>query len=263
MDAPSANRYSAPALEKGLDILEALARSDHGYTLNELSRTLGRNVSEIFRMVMTLQHRGYIEQAGPDDRYTLTLKLFSLAHQQQPVRSLVQAALPLLRELAERARQSCHLSLFRSGRVAIVAQVDSPERWSFGLKVGEAMGLTDTSSGHVLLAYEDEVERTRMLSSHIKVEGELQMDPGELFSILQEVRARGCATMPSRQIAGVTNVAYPVFGSGGRVAAAVNVPHIARIDGVARPDIERIKEIMADVCLRLSARLGYAAAPAG
>src|SRR5690606_17652287 len=119
---------------------------------------------------------------------------------------------------------SCHLSLFRSGRVAIVAQVDSPERWSFALKVGEAMGLTDTSSGHVLLAYEDEVERTRMLSSHIKVEGELQMDPGELFSILQEVRAQGCATMPSRQIAGVTNVAFPVFGSGGRVVAAVNVP---------------------------------------
>jgi len=257
MDATTANRYRAPALEKGLDILEALARSEQGYTLNELSQALGRNVGQIFRMVMTLQHRGYIQQGEPDSRYTLTLKLFRLAHQQQPVKSLVQAAMPLLQELAERARQSCHLSLFRSGRVVIVAQVDSPERWSFGLKVGEAMGLTDTSSGHVLLAYQDEVERTRMLSSHIKVEGELQMDPGELFAILNTVRAQGHASMPSIQIAGVTNIAFPIFGHGGRVVAAINVPHIARIDGTPRPDIGKIKDIMAGICLRLSTRLGY------
>lgn len=257
MATPTLNRYSAPALEKGLEILEALAQNEDGYTLNELSKTLGRNVNEIFRMVMTLQHRGYIQQAEPDDRYSLTMKLFQLAHCQEPIKSLVQAALPLLKELAERARQSCHLSLFRSGRMVIVAQIDSPERWSFGLKVGEAMGLTDTSSGHVMLAYQDEVERTRMLSSHIKVEGELQMDPGELFSILKKVRNNGHASMPSIQIGGITNIAFPVFSSGGRVAAAINVPHIARIDGTPRPNIDQIKEIMANVSLRLSMRIGY------
>jgi len=257
MEPKTANRYSAPALEKGLDILEALAHSESGYALNELAQALGRNVNEIFRMVMTLQHRGFIHQPESDDRYTLTLKMFQLAHCQQPVKSLVQVALPLLRELAERARQSCHLSLYRGGRVVIIAQMDSPERWSFGLKLGEAMGLTDTSSGHVLLAYQDEVERTRMLSNHIQVDGELQMDPGELFSILKEVRTNGYASMPSIQIGGVTNIAFPVFGNGGRVLAAVNVPHIARIDGVPRPDIAQIKDIMAGICMRLSTRLGY------
>ncbi|MYN11995.1 helix-turn-helix domain-containing protein [Pusillimonas sp. TS35] len=262
MTTPAPNRYSAPALEKGLDILEALAQTDGGYTLNELAQALGRNVNEIFRMVMTLQHRGYIAQGEPDDRYALTLKMFQLAHQHQPVKSLVQLALPLLRELAERARQSCHLSLFRSGRVVIVAQVDSPERWSLGLKLGEAMGLTDTSSGHVLLAYKDEVERTRMLSSHIKVEGELQMDPGELFAILKEVRAKGYASMPSIQIGGVTNIAFPVFSADGQVMAAINIPHIARIDGTPRPSIEQIRDIMGDVCGRLSRRLGYNPEPA-
>ena len=257
METRSANRYSAPALEKGLDILETLAKSDAGYTLNELAQALGRNVNEIFRMVMTLQHRGYIQQGEPDDRYGLTLKMFQLAHTQQPIKSLVQKALPLLRELAERSRQSCHLSLYRGGRVVIVAQVDSPERWSFGLKLGEAMGLTDTSSGHVLLAYQDEVERTRMLSSHIMVDGELQMDPGELFSILKEVRTNGYACMPSIQIGGVTNIAFPIFGNGARVVAAVNIPHVARIDGMPRPDIAQIREIMRGICLRLSMRVGY------
>ena len=158
-------------------------------------------------MAVTLQRRGYV-QVDENDRYTLTLKMFELAHRQQPLKSLVSVALPLLRELASRARQSCHLAVYQGGRVVVIAQVESPERWSFGLKVGVSMGLTDTSSGHVLLAFRDEVERTRMLAAHIKVEGELESDPGELFAILAEVRQRGCASMPSRQIRGITNVAY-------------------------------------------------------
>src|SRR3546814_4328557 len=114
--------------------------------------------------------------------------MFQLANRQQPIKALVGSALPLLHERSERARQSCHLAIYQGGRVVIIAQVDSPERWSFGLKVGVVMGLTDTSSGHVLLAYQDEVERTRMLSSHIRVEGEQTMDPGQLFTLLKEVR---------------------------------------------------------------------------
>ena len=65
--------------------------------------------------------------------------MFELAHRQQPLKSLVSVALPLLRELASRARQSCHLAVYQGGRVVVIAQVESPERWSFGLKVGVSM----------------------------------------------------------------------------------------------------------------------------
>ena len=249
-------RYSAPALDKGLDILEALSASADGYSLNQLSQVLQRNVNEIFRMVVTLQRRGYI-QTDPSDRYTLTLKMFALAHRQPPIKSLVYAAHPLLQELAERTRQSSHLTIYQNGRVVVIAQVDSPERWSFGLKIGVLMGLSDTSSGHVLLAYQDEVTRTRMLSNHIKVEGELDIDPGQLFSLLTAVRQTGYAMMPSIQIQGVTNIAFPVWGLGQRVVAAINIPHIARIDGTSTPNKEQIKVALADVCARMSARLGY------
>ena len=87
---------------KGLDILEALAASSAGYTLAELAHRIDRSVSEIFRMAVTLQRRGYV-QVDENDRYTLTLKMFELAHRQQPLKSLVSVALPLLRELASRA----------------------------------------------------------------------------------------------------------------------------------------------------------------
>ena len=75
----SETRYAVPALDKGLDVLELLAREPGGLTLNEVARALGRTSSELFRMVTALARRGYIEQ-GDGDRYTLTLKLFELAH---------------------------------------------------------------------------------------------------------------------------------------------------------------------------------------
>ena len=70
-------RYAAPALEKGLDVIELLARETDGLTLNEVARLLDRTSSELFRMVNALCRRGYIGQH--DDRYVLTLKLFELA----------------------------------------------------------------------------------------------------------------------------------------------------------------------------------------
>ena len=249
-------RYSAPALEKGLDILEALSTSADGYSLNQLSQVLQRNVSEIFRMVVTLQRRGYI-QANQNERYTLTLKMFGLAHRQPPIKSLVEVAQPLLRELAERTRQSAHLSIYQNGRVVVLAQVESPERWSFGLKVGVLLGLTDTSTGHILLAYQDEATRARMLNNRIKVEGELDLEPEQLQVLLANVRRTGYATMPSIQIQGVTNIACAVWGQGRNVIAAINIPHIVRIDGTSIPTKEQIKAALAEICLRLSLTMGH------
>ncbi|MBS0343511.1 MAG: IclR family transcriptional regulator [Proteobacteria bacterium] len=253
--AQGAQRYPAPALEKGLDILEVLADSAAGYTLNELAQKVGRKVSEIFRMAVTLQRRGYV-RVDENDRYTLTLRMFELAHRQQPLKSLVAVALPLLRELANRSRQSCHLAMYQGGRVVVIAQIESPERWSFGLKVGVSIGLTDTSSGHVLLAFRDEVDRARMLAAHTPVEGERDIDPGELFAMLQEVRERGYATTPSQQIRGITNIAYPIVGVAGQVIAAINVPHLERIDQKVGPGVEQVREIVANISGRLSALMG-------
>src|SRR5512138_873419 len=85
------SRYAVPALDKGLDVIELLAREADGLSLNEIARALGRTSSELFRMVNGLARRGYIEQRD-GERYVLTLKLFELAHRHKPIKSLTAAA---------------------------------------------------------------------------------------------------------------------------------------------------------------------------
>jgi len=254
--ATTAPRYSAPALEKGLDILEALSDSYEGYTLNEISKKLDRSMNEIFRMVMTLERRGWVQVDG-NDRYSLTLRMFELAHQHMPLRSLVSMAMPLMRKLVSRARQSCHLTVLQDGRVVVIAQIDSPDRWSFGLKVGALVGLRDTASGHVLLAYRDAADRDRMLAKHGPVDGEKSLPKAQLNKLLTQVRKNGYAETPSEQVRGIINIAYPVFGPDQNVIACLNVPYLERIDLGAPPTVDEVKAIVDGYAKELSEMMGY------
>ena len=251
----NATRYSAPALEKGLDIIERLADHPEGLSLAELAEELGRTTAEIFRMVVTLETRGYLLAAG--DRYVLSLLLFQLAHRHQPVRSLVSTALPLMTQLAKQAGQSFHLCVYQKGRVLIVAGVESPERWGFALKVGTLIGLTDTASGQVLLAFQEEPQRAEMLELHVPVEGEQTVDTEQLAKDLAQIRKHGNARMPSRQVKGVKNLAYPVFGRDGHAIAALTTPYIERIDNAPVPSMSEVGEMMKRAAQTLTSLMGF------
>ena len=247
----SSTKYAAPALEKGLDILEVLANAEQPMGLNVLAKAMGRTVSEIFRMAVTLEHRGYISIDG-NDRYSLSLKMLELSHRQQPLRGLVATATPLMRELSGRAYQSCHLSVYHDGQLLVVAQVDAPGPFTMGAKVGALGKLSDTASGKLLLAFRDAAERTRMLAAQIRIHGELEIDAAQLLRQIDEVRRDGTITAPSTRVRGATDVSRPIFGSHQEVIAALTVPHYERLDRPQSPSISDVEAHVREVAERIS-----------
>src|ERR1700692_2344648 len=97
----SSRRYSAPALEKGLDILELLAGKSGSLSLSEISDGVGRSKSEIFRMLQVLEERRYLERTPENDGYTLTNRLFLLGMEKPPNKGLLEVALPVMHQLAD------------------------------------------------------------------------------------------------------------------------------------------------------------------
>ena len=154
----TADRYRAPALDKGLDILELLAGVDGGLTQAEIAKRLGRSPNEFYRMLDRLVRRGYVTRLD-GDRYSLTLKLFGLAQLHAPVRRLVSYATPLMRELAETSWQANQLVVFDRGAAVVIAQQEAPGYWGISIRVGSHISLFDTGSGHVLLAFRSPEER--------------------------------------------------------------------------------------------------------
>jgi DNA-binding IclR family transcriptional regulator len=245
-------RYAAPALDKGLDILELFATEAGGLTISEAARRLGRSVGEIFRMLVCLEERGYISQAANDERFELTLKLFELAHRHQPLDRLVAEARPLMEEVADATGQSCHLAMLSNGEAIVVAQVDAPQTAGFALRLGARIDLLNTASGHLILAFQQAAMRERSLAEWKRRTG--RPLPRDLDRHLRRIRKRGCEEMPSYQVRGVTNIAFPVLNQHGDAIAALSVPFLARIgDRIGPPSV---KSALRAASQKLSSAMG-------
>src|SRR5256885_7402640 len=221
------SRYPTPALEKGLDILELFASEPAGLTKSEVARRLDRTVSEIFRMLVCLEERGYISQAPEGARYHLTLHLFRLVQEHPPIKRMITEALPIMQQVAHDLNQSCHLWVLNGGQVVIIAQVDSPVSPGFYVKAGAVVDLMHAATGHVILAHQTQETRTRAIQTWCK-RSKTEV-PRDLTSHLAAIKDRGYEEKESYEVEGIINVSYPVLDEHGYAVAALTVPYIRRI----------------------------------
>lgn len=249
MALDDADRYRAPALDKGLDIIELLAGTEEGLNQAEISKALGRTPNEIYRMLDRLVRRNYVRRTT-EDRYELTLKLFELAHQRPPIKRLVSQAMPLLRDFARQSQQACHLVIHDRNALVVVAQVDGPGYWNVSIRVGSQMGLVNTGSGHVFLAFASKEERQFMLEEHGVAHIEV-ISPA-LEQRLEKVREQGFENMPSAQVGSVYNLSVPIFGPLGTIKAALTCPYTDRLDRNDSPDTAKTIELLLAASAELS-----------
>jgi len=200
--------YSAPALEKGLDILEMLCRSEQPLPQKEIAQRLGRSVGEIYRMLSCLVERNYVAQVD-DSTYTVTTKLFELAHINPPTHRLLTEALPIMQRLARELDQSCHLTVYSQGKQVVLAKVDTPSGMGFSVRAGSELELLISASGRVLLAFQDLETRKSRIEEAMERRPDLA-DP-QIDTMLETIRATGFESIPSVQVRGLYAVAYPIL----------------------------------------------------
>lgn len=223
--AEAAKKYSAPALEKGLDILELLSGEEAGLGQTEIARRLDRSVSEIFRMLVVLQARNYVALDSVTDRYALTTRLFEIAHRTPPIRRLTTLAAPVMQQLTRRVNQSVHLAILSEDGVLVIGQVNGPGNNNMSVRLGAKIDLWRASSGRVILAYQSEEVVQGRLSQVPLPPGTTEAD---IRTDLARIRAAGHETRDSYVVRGIVNISVPVIDHSGLAAAALTVPHIER-----------------------------------
>lgn len=251
MDSESRS-YSAPALEKGLDILELLCLSETPVSQREIAQRLGRSIGEIYRMLVCLKARHYVTQI--DESYTITTKLFELAHTNPPTQRLLVEARPIMQKLSSVLDQACHLTVYGQGKQIVVAKVDTPSGMGFSVRVGSELEVLISSSGRVLLAFQDAETRRLRIEESLARSPE-QADP-QIDGILDFIRERGFESTPSSQVRGLYAVSFPILDSQSHAIASLTVPYAERIDQKRRKSIAQIEDALGDACRLLSARIG-------
>jgi DNA-binding IclR family transcriptional regulator len=247
--------YSAPALEKGLDILETLCKSEQPLTQKDIAQRLGRSIGEIYRMVACLVNRNYVALVD-ENTYSITTKLFELSHINPPTHRLLVEATPIMQRLAGELDQSCHLTVYGQGKQVVLCKVDTPSGMGFAVRAGAELDVLISASGRVLLAFQDDETRKLRIEESIQRRPE-QADP-QMQSILDKIRVAGYESIPSVQVRGLWAVAFPILDTQGRAIAALTVPYAERLDQSQRKSIPEVTEALGAAARTLSVRVGGA-----
>jgi DNA-binding IclR family transcriptional regulator len=144
---------SAQTLDRGVRVLFALADAARGRTVAELAAELELARPVVYRLLATLEPYGLVRR-GPDGSYRIGLAVFDLARRVQPL--LREAALPVLRGLAERVGATAHLTVADGGEALAVA-VAEPS-WTdlhVAYRVGSRHPLTQGAGGRAILLGRD------------------------------------------------------------------------------------------------------------
>ncbi len=225
--APS-RRYEVPALDKGLDILEALASCDDPASLSDLAARIGRSRNEIFRMLECLVDRGYVLRDPATGRSSLSLKLHQLANAHSPIALLLRHAREPMRRFVAETGESCHLSVVDPGGLLVIHAAHSASPVRLLIETGVYFDPVLTASGRLLLADMSPDERGAVLGGS---RAWADMGAGRKRKFLSglEPSTHGWVSRASDEtIQGVRDASVLVGGRGGAIRAALAISVFVR-----------------------------------
>jgi DNA-binding IclR family transcriptional regulator len=222
---PSRQAYSAPALDKGLAIIELLATAQKPLSMRAIADRLGRSKGEIFRMVFVLVERGYLLRDAATDELTLSNRLFELGMRAPRSRQLVEVAVPVMERLSDRIGHSSHLVVVNKGETVVIATAVGSAEVSFTLRLGYRRRALDATSGQVIIAFQDAARRKEMTSGTAPPKG---ITASKLTKRLDEIASRGFLIAPSHDVVGVTDICAPILNGQKHAMASIVVPCVNR-----------------------------------
>lgn len=223
--ANNSRNYTAPALEKGLEILELLANARKPMTLAQISQELGRSKSELYRMLAVLEKKQYLAREEGSDFFHITNRLFDLGMSVPPIGTLVEAAFPVMHELAETILQPCHLAVASGFRMVVIARVESPSNLGLSVRVGHSLNLFESGSGHILLAWMPPAQKAAAYRYFAKNCENFSGGPSN--EELEAIRRRRYVRLKSALVQSVEDIACPVFmGESEHVIASLTMPYL-------------------------------------
>ena len=221
-------KYQAPALTRGLEILEILSSNQEPLTLNKIADELNLTTNQVFRLIYVLTNSGYIKKVS-SDKYIIGSKLFSFGMKFITNYSFLDIVLPILKEISFKTKQSCHCSIKVDGKMVVIAKADSPNSFLFSIRVGYSKDLENSASGKVILAYLNKDELALVMN---KIEEKHTKDfLDNLNDDIQLIKKQVYTISASPYVKGIKDIAVPVIAKMSHIGVfSLVIPYVSIID---------------------------------
>jgi len=214
-----------PAVERALNVLEALAQSRKGYSVSELSRRLALPKSSVHLILRTLERRGYLQKQASGGRYRFGLKLIALSRAALDGVELREEARPSLAALSSQTGLTVHMGILERSEIVIIERIESESPVRVVSWIGRRLDLHSTAVGKALIAFLPEATfeaevRARQLPHHNE---RTIASMTALRKELDRVRLMGYSVCDEEDEVGVRCVGAPVVDRHGQAIAAISV----------------------------------------
>lgn len=217
-------RRTLQSVDKALALLWAFEGAASELGVSELARKTALGPSTVSRLLGSLVAGGLVEYNEATGRYRLGLGLVRLASLVTGRLDLRAIAHPHLQALVESTQETASLSIFGGEQAATIDFVPSPLAVSSTVRLGRPSLAHCTSVGKLLLAYQPEEVRERVLAAPLpRFTPRTITDPEALRAELPRIRAQGYAMAEEEREPELNAIAAPVYGAHGTVVAALGV----------------------------------------
>lgn len=219
----SKSPYHIPILAKGMEVIERVAASPQGLTLQELVGHTGHSKTSVYRITCSLEEMGYLRKNRFTGAYSLTRKIFGIGLSTLGTTTLLEHAYHPMRRLRDVLHETVVLGTLMDTNIVILEQLIGSHHFSFILKPGMGICLHASAPGKVFLAYIDEAERTRLMQGLelTRFTATTLTSVPELLEELQQIKISGYAIDRGEELSGVRCIGAPVFNQAGKIAASV------------------------------------------
>ncbi len=242
-------------------ILEMVGQNIHGTTIRDLSAALKLPKGTVHRLLSSLSYFGYIRQDPETKGYFLGLKLMELNTHLGNQLDFRKVAEPILRDLAERTKQTAHMVIYDRNEVVYVEKIET-EQPAGGLKMTSRVGsrnpVHSSAVGKVLLSCFSEETVAAFLSEMglPRRTANTITDPDAFREHLKIVRSQGYAIDDEENEKGIRCLGAPIFDGRGRIVAAISVsgPVFQMTKKILQ---EMVKKEVIAAASEISRRLGF------
>jgi IclR family transcriptional regulator, KDG regulon repressor len=242
-------------LLKGLNLLEAIARSRGPRGVSELARELELTKSNVHRTLQTLGAAGYVRPGPTAGTYECTLKLFEMASGVVARIDVRQSADPFMQQLARLTKETIHLSILDGTDVIYLNKIESPQPVRAYSTIGGRAPAHCVASGKALLAWQGEGVLAQLPA---RLPSPTLRSIATIDALLEElarVRRQGYAVNRGEWREGVGGVAAIVFDMHGMPVAAIGIS--GPVERLRPASVRKYSQLVMEAALGLSRSLGY------
>ena len=227
------SNYMIQSVSHALDVLEELCKAAGEVGVTELSKRLKLHKNNVFRLLATLELRGYVEQNKETEDYRLGVKALQLGQSYLTQSTLVARAMPILKSLSDAIGETCSLAVLQNGNVQFPISVEAKRPVKVAPRVAISFPAKLNAAGRLLTAQLSDTTLAELLAANTAQDAAIKTQ-------LPELRSTGQIIDRGAIEADVVAISKVIRGSHNEIVGAIEVlvpQYRAKIDAIL-PKIE-------------------------